>query len=207
MILGRKEIFEQISQGQIVVEPFDKSLVSVNSIDIRLGAECWKLKKGIEARDLYKPQDEYWERVLPIPAAGVRREYPEWKGVGIADDALVLVFEGDEFYLCTTYEKIGTRPNSNLVAEMKSKSTWGRDGFSTAVCAGLGDIGYFSEWALENRTVNGGTVPVAIGTPIGQVVFHRTTPEEAAYDGENRYQNDNGVRFLPKALPLPCLGE
>jgi deoxycytidine triphosphate deaminase len=206
MILGREEIFNHIDENNIVVEPFDKSLVSVNSIDIRLGTKCWKLKKDIEVRDLYKPQDEYWERVHPITAKSVRERFPGW-GAEISDDALVLVFEGNEFYLCTTYEKIGTRPNSNLVAEMKSKSTWGRNGLSTAVCAGLGDIGYFSEWALENRVVDGGTVPVAIGTPIGQVVFHTTTPEEAFYEGKNRYQVDDEVRFLPKALPLPCFGD
>ena len=68
---------------------------------------------------------------------------------------------------------------------MKARSTVGRQGLTVALYAGLGDVGYASRWALEVR-VDFGDVPVAIGSPIAQVVFHTATATSTAYD--NRYQ-------------------
>jgi dCTP deaminase len=211
MILAHNAILKAISKKKILIEPFDESLVSVNSVDIRLGDKCWVLKHPFSktdysegVRDLYIDQREYWEECLPLIASDVRKKYPVWEGKGIHDDSKVFVFMPGKFYLATTYEKIGTTPGSRLVPEMKSKSTFGRNGLSTALCAGLGDIGYASKWALEVRIVNDtGPIPVAVATPIGQVVFHKTTKDKAYYNGDSRYQNAEGVRFLPKALPLP----
>ncbi|MFT4705820.1 MAG: dCTP deaminase, partial [Bradymonadia bacterium] len=113
------------------------------------------------------------------------------------------------FYLATSLEAIGTRADPNgregqlaIVPEMKARSTVGRQGLTVALCAGLGDVGYASRWALEVRVVDYGDVPVAIGTPIAQVVFHTATATDAAYDGASRYQHQGTVRFLPKALTM-----
>ena len=82
---------------------------------------------------------------------------------------------------------------------MKAKSTFGRQGLTVALC-GLGDVGYCSKWALEVRLVGRSVVPLAVGTPIGQVVFHKGTPTGSVYGGAGHYQIGEEVRFLPKPL-------
>jgi dCTP deaminase len=90
---------------------------------------------------------------------------------------------------------------------MKARSTVGRQGLTVALCAGLGDVGYTSRWALEVRVVDYGDVPVAVGTPVAQVVFHTATPTDAAYEGATRYQHAGAVKFLPKPLKIRRPGE
>jgi dCTP deaminase len=124
----------------------------------------------------------------------------------VPDDALVFRMNPGEFYLATTLERIGSRAlgpdRESIVPEMKSKSTFGRQGLTVALCAGLGDVGYHSRWALEVRLVGRSVVPLAVGTPIGQVVFHSGTRTSTEYGGSGHYQEGDAVRFLPKALRI-----
>jgi deoxycytidine triphosphate deaminase len=65
-------------------------------------------------------------------------------------------------------------------------------------------VGYQSRWALEIRVVDYGDIPLVIGTPIAQVVFHTATPTASSYMGQDRYQQDDqgAVRFIPKNLKV-----
>lgn len=210
MILTREEI---LKHPKIVIEPRNEELISINSVDVRLGYDLWTIRKNFNEdifpiRDLYNPDDNVWEKISPVSATIIKRNYPNWaKGV-VPDDASCFVLESGRFYLATTLEKIGALPPDKnqqaLVPEMKAKSTVGRQGLTVALCAGLGDVGYVSRWALEVRVTNDGDVPIAVGTPIAQVVFHLASPTEVCYDGESRYQNQGQVRFLPK--PLKYIG-
>jgi dCTP deaminase len=212
MILCREEILIAFEKGDIVIDPFDPSLVGPNSVDIRFGDRLYRMKSTVGLRDLYQPNDELWEEVHAIPAKQVRESgvdgllaAPCWgKGI-IPDHAAVFMLNPGEFYLATTYEKIGAialGPDQEaIIPEMKAKSTFGRQGLTVALCAGLGDVGYCSRWALEVRLVGRSVVPLAVGTPIGQVVFHRGTPTATKYGGADHYQLDDGkVRILPKPL-------
>ena len=70
-----------------------------------------------------------------------------------------------------------TRPDlGDSGDEGQEHEVCGRQGLTVALCAGLGDVGYCSKWALEVRLVGRSVVPLAVGTPIGQVVFHQGTP-------------------------------
>ena len=211
MILCRESILEAYEQGDIVIDPFDVRLVNPNSVDVRLGHQLFRMGSSFGIRDLYNPNDALWEAVAPVPAAKVRQggiggllPTPSWGEGVIPDDAPVFCLNPGEFYLATTYESIGTRPRpadqTSLIPEMKAKSTFGRQGLTVALCAGLGDVGYCSKWALEVRLVGRSVVPLAIGTPIGQVVFHEGTPTETVYGGKGHYQVGDTVRFLPKPL-------
>lgn len=206
MILTKEAILKSHKDGSIVIDPFNPELVSVNSVDIRLGSDVWKMKKR-SIRDVYSPTDKDWVKIDPITAGEVRQETPDFaKGI-LEDQDRVFLFKSGEFYLATTLEKVGTsKPKSNaaccIVPEMKAKSTVGRQGLTVALCAGLGDVGYVSRWALEVRVTDDGDVPLAIGTPIAQVVFSMATPTAHSYDGKDRYQNQNVVRFLPKPLKV-----
>lgn len=204
MILAKEDIFTNLRTGAIKISPFEESLVSVNSVDVRLGADLWY--RNNTWRDLYSPREEEWTKIEPVSVEEMRRKIgvSDW-AAGIPGDQPCFSLLPGKFYLGTTLESIGTvndgvkRP---IVPEMKAKSTVGRQGLTVALCAGLGDIGYQSRWALEIRVTDNGPVPIVIGTTIAQVVFHYATMTREIYNGPSRYQNDGDVRFLPKPLKI-----
>ena len=204
MILAKEEILKNITSGMIVIEPFEESLVSINSVDVRLGADLWKRNR--KWRNLYNPDKSAWEKIDPVSAKYVRGKVGDESWAEMIDDNHpCFVFEPGEFYLGTTLEAIGTTNDSirqPIVPEMKAKSTVGRQGLTVALCAGLGDIGYCSRWALEIRVTDNGPVPIAVGTVTAQVVFHYATLTKECYNGSDRYQDGNTVRFLPKPLKV-----
>ena len=213
MILCRESILAAHAEGRIVIDPFDAELVGINSVDVRLGGEVFELV-GSDIRDLYAPDDSRWRKVEPVTVAQLRALNPGFGGTTLRDDDLCFVFRSGGFYLATTLEAIGTAAlpggaadGEALVPEMKARSTVGRQGLTVALCAGLGDVGYTSRWALEVRVVDYGDVPVAVGTPVAQVVFHTATPTDAAYEGATRYQHAGAVKFLPKPLKIRRPGE
>lgn len=206
MILCREDILAARDEGRIVIEPFEESLVGINSVDVRLGPDLFELT-GEGFRDLYADNSERWRKLEAIPAGKLREEQPGFAAGVLEDDEPCFLLKSGRFYLATTLEAIGSNAmpggiegGNAVVPEMKARSTVGRQGLTVALCAGLGDVGYVSRWALEVRVVNCGDVAVAVGTPIAQVVFHDATPTNAAYDGATRYQHQGAVRFLPKPL-------
>lgn len=208
MILCREAILEAHAQGKIVIDPFEADLVGINSVDVRLGNDVWELT-GTEPRDLYTDDTRRWRKLQPVKAGAFRQVYPDFGLDVLEDDDDCYIFRSGGFYLATTLEAIGTNANAAgftdehaIVPEMKARSTVGRQGLTVALCAGLGDVGYSSRWALEVRVVDNGDVVIAVGTPIAQVVFHTATATEARYDGAARYQNEGTVRFMPKPLKV-----
>ena len=211
MILCREAILDALETGRIVIDPFDEALVNPNSVDVRLGPELYRMHGNFGLRDLYRPDDSLWERVSPVFARDIHTRSwegippaPQWaKGV-VPDETPVFLLEPGHFYLATTLERIGSRAGppdeTSIIPEMKAKSTFGRQGLTVALCAGLGDVGYHSRWALEVRIAGRSVVPLAVGTPIGQVVFHTGTPTSTVYGGAGHYQDEGRVRFLPKPL-------
>lgn len=207
MILSHDAILQALRDKRIIVEPFIKELVSINSIDVRLGPDLWRLVKK-PYRDLYKTSDSDWQKVETISVADFRKQVGDssfGQPILLEDDKLFILKSGS-FYLGTTLEKIGTEKcidhSVPIVPKMKAKSTVGRQGLTVALCAGLGDIGYKSRWALEIRVTDDGDVPIAIGTTIGQVEFAEATPTLIGYDGPDRYQNNEEIKFLPKPLKV-----
>lgn len=209
MILCREAIIQAREEGRIVIEPFEEQLVGINSVDVRLGNDVWELT-GTEPRDLYQDDTRRWRKLEPVKAGAFRQVYPDFGLDVLQDDDDCYIFRSGGFYLATSMEAIGTNINPKgkdadyaIVPEMKARSTVGRQGLTVALCAGLGDVGYKSRWALEVRVVDNGDIVLAVGTPIAQVVFHRATPTSAAYGGDTRYQKNVGpVRFLPKPLQV-----
>lgn len=205
MILTKEEIIRRRELGQIVIEPFCEDLVSINSVDVRLGDELWQPNKNRPYRDLYNPNPSDWIMLPKLGAGEIRTMCPGWCPQ-VPDNHPCFVLQPGEFYLATSLEAIGAKNDDihkPIVPEMKAKSTVGRQGLTVALCAGLGDIGYVSRWALEVRVAEvGSIIPIAVGTPIAQVVFHEAYMTKEKYNGELRYQNDKDVRFLPKPLKV-----
>lgn len=204
MILCKESIIEAYNAGRIVIDPFESDLVGINSVDVRLGNDVWELT-GTEPRDLYSNDTSRWRKMEPVKAGALRELYPNFGLNVLEDEDDCYIFRSGGFYLATTLEAIGTRALEDqeaIVPEMKARSTVGRQGLTVALCAGLGDVGYASRWALEVRVVHSGDIVLAVGTPIAQVVFHTATQTQACYDGGERYQHQGSVRFLPKPLKV-----
>lgn len=223
MILCKSEILKQIEEGGIYVDPFDESLVSVNSIDIRLGEDAYiidyqdqltyKYRKNLNednnyhdvitmSRDIYNPlcrQDIKKLGKLALMEKEIK-PYGLVKGFNIPPRG---------FMIGTTLESIGTvsteklcKENRSIIPKMYAKSTTGRHGLTVALCAGVGDVHYHSRWALEVHNNSNTAVFLAVGTVIGQVVFSYGTRADEIYDGPDRYQNKGEVEFVPKNLKI-----
>jgi len=220
VILTRERILEEYAAGRIAIDPFEPELVSVNSVDVRLGRDMWELHHNHDevVRDLYNGPGGVWSETQKCYAGELREhpEYAHWAEGVVPDEADVFLLRSGGFYIATSFERIGTRNDRlggpQIVPEMRAKSTVGRHGLTVALCAGIGDVGYCSRWALEirvalphmgNQQDGHPLIPLAVGTPVGQVVFHETTPTNEEYGGVARYQPAGGaydVRFLPKNL-------
>lgn len=185
-ILTKRELKRRIHTGHIVVEPYDDRLVSENSINFRIGEELF-VRACDGVIDLAKPSK--WDLVEP-------------KDMG---DRRVHVLKPNTHYIAVTREAVGTRLLGDglaFVPEMRARSTAGRHGISVALCAGMGDVGYCGRWAIELQNHNDRPVVLHVGAVIGQFVFHTATdayPEDG-YDGSDRYQYGEAIRFLPKEL-------
>lgn len=145
----------------------------------------------------------------------LKSELSDWVApTDVPDDTEVLLLKTGESYLLSTLHEIGTRPQRSpddpvLVPVMKAKSTAGRLGLTVSLCAGVGDYGYHSRWALECRvaaTTRPTLVPLVVGTVIAQVMFFEGTKSDinnSSYGGSGSYQEVPGrARFLPKALKV-----
>lgn len=197
MILTREEILSRYACGDIHIHPFREELVRTNSVDVRLGEGMFALKE-LPERDLFASAPENWSEMVPVPPP---------PGASLPNTARGYILQGGGFYLGTTLEEIGAvwrpPPTTLLVPQMRAKSTTGRLGLTVALCAGLGDVGYVSRWALEIRVVSCGQVYLPIGAVIAQVMFSTAAPSSTPYGGVDRYQSahsEPSTRFLPKAL-------
>lgn len=160
--------------------------MSENSINFRIGEELFA-RTCTGVIDLSKPSQ--WGRFGPTQL----------------DDGRVHILRPNTHYIAVTHEAIGTRLLNDGIAfvpEMRARSTAGRHGISVALCAGMGDVGYCGRWAIELQNHNDRPVLLEVGAVIGQFVFHTATdayPEDG-YDGSDRYQHGDAIRFLPKDL-------
>jgi deoxycytidine triphosphate deaminase len=212
MILVKNEILAARARGEIVIEPFDRELVSINSVDVRLGPDMWYLSRYPKNsfRDVYRQADVGdgdWHKLAFCNAKHVRESmFPDW-APHIPDSAQVFILQPGYHYIGTTLEKIGSvAPHDpkerSLIPMMGAKSTFGRHGLTVALCAGKGDVGYCSRWALEIHVAGSQSIPLAVGTVVGQVTFYVGGYTPIGYGGSEHYQNDNEVTFLPKALQV-----
>ena len=152
MILVDWQIINRIGHGFITIDPFDKSLVQPNSLDIRLGNHfVW-----------YTPSDTV---IDPHDRESVT------SGVEEAE-AGEFVLRPGAFVLARTLEKIGLP--DNVVATIEGKSSIARLGVTLHQTGGWIDAGFRGTITLEMCNVNCRPVKVYAGMPIGQLVFYTT---------------------------------
>ncbi len=188
-VYSNTQIKQAIIDGHILCAPYNPAYVSQASMDVTLGYyyyETDQAKKGY----VYNPFDKNdVHRYFGEPKQAVTHQ--DWcsaNGVkpleGIPAEHPVIPLKPGERILAHTHEFFGVLPPG--AAEVKSRSSWGRNGVAVCFDAGWIDPGYINRLTLEIYNLNEHeTVLLPVGERIAQIIFHETGDVEGNY-GEGR---------------------
>jgi len=207
-VLSNTQIFEAIDDGHIVCTPFNSKHVSHASLDVTLGHYYYRTERAGD-HTIYNPFDQadverYFEgAIMAIP----HKKWCDENGLkllsGIPANHPVIPLKPGERILAHTHEFFGIKPPGAF--ELKSRSSWGRNGIAVCIDAGWVDPGYINRLTLEIYNLNHQeTVLLPVGERIAQAVFHETGPVKGNY-GQGRsggfsgkYQTGTDLKQLIK---------
>lgn len=142
MILSDTRILEEMEEGSIRIEPFDRKYLGSNSYDVHLG----------DFLATYK------DDVLDA------KKHNEITHFEIPDEGFVL--QPGILYLGVTYEYTETHRH---VPFLEGKSSTGRLGIDIHATAGKGDVGFCNTWTLEISCTL--PVRIYKRMPVGQLIY------------------------------------
>ena len=175
-MLGNHAIKMAMRDGDIVIDPFKEDNLGPNSYDISIGP--WV------ARQRHDPTLQAFELTSPINGEDLWQEPQSYAEHGI------IVLEPGELVLAHTVEHIGCF--TNIVGEMKSRSSLMRSGTAICIDAGLGDVGFNSRWTMEMYNHLKRSIAIPVGARVGQMVFHEVRGVST------NYQKKGGVYGMDK---------
>lgn len=188
-VFSNLQLKQALGEGHIVCVPFDPKQISQASLDVTLGFYYYRTgqaKRGY----VYNPFDESDVKRYfgDIHQAVIHQDWATTNGVrlldGIPADHPVIPLKPGERILAHTHEFFGIKPPG--AAEVKSRSSWGRNGVAVCFDAGWIDPGYINRLTLEIYNLNEHeTVLLPVGERIAQIIFHETGEVEGNY-GEGR---------------------
>lgn len=183
------QIAEAIDSGHIVCRPFNAKHIAHASLDVTLGYYYYRTERSKD-HPLYNPFDKtdvsrYFEGAI---TASPHKKWCDDNGVkplkGIPPDHPVIPIRPGERILAHTHEFFGIHPPG--ASEVKSRSSWGRNGVAVCFDAGWIDPGYINRLTLEIYNLNQNElVLLPVGERIAQIIFHKTGPVRGSY-GERR---------------------
>ncbi|HUS26564.1 MAG TPA: hypothetical protein VMY99_04435 [Nevskiaceae bacterium] len=194
-VYSNTQILQAIDQGHIVCVPFNPRHVSHASLDVTLGHYYFRTERSGD-HTLYNPFDQAdVHRYFGEPKQAVpHKEWCDANGIlpvkGIPLDHPIIPLRPGERILAHTHEFFGIKPPGAY--ELKSRSSWGRNGIAVCFDAGWVDPGYINRLTLEVYNLNQHeTVLLPVGERIGQAVFHQTGPVAGNY-GKGRDEGFSG---------------
>jgi deoxycytidine triphosphate deaminase len=205
-VYSNTEIKAAIKNGTIVSVPYVPEHVSEASLDFTLGHYFYKQEFEEESK-VYNPFDKddvarYFKGPLE---AMPHREWCEKYGYqlfeNIPEDHPIIVIRPGERILAHTHEFMGIRTHGGA-AEVRSRSSWGRNGVAVCFDAGWVDPGYINRITLEIYNLNmHESVVLPVGERVGQLIFQKTGPVEGDYshgrDGmSGKYQHTDDLAQL-----------
>lgn len=205
-VYSNREIRQAIEDGVIVSVPFTATNVSEASIDFTLGHYFYKQEYDERSR-VYNPFDKedvarYFKGPLEaMPHKEWCDDYGFKTFTNIPLDHPIIVLKPGERVLAHTHEFIGIRAEGGA-AEVKSRSSWGRNGVAVCFDAGWIDPGYINRITLEIYNLNQHeSVVLPVGERIGQLIFHRTGPVDGSYEKgragmSGKYQHTDNLEEL-----------
>lgn len=191
-VYSNSQIIDAIKTGHIVCTPFNPKHVSHASLDVTLGHYYYRTERTNE-RTIYNPFDsEDVERYFDGPYEAMPHD--QWCRLNglkllknIPPQHPIIAIKPGERILAHTHEFFGILPPG--APEIKSRSSWGRNGIAVCFDAGWIDPGYINRLTLEIYNLNQHeTILLPVGERIAQAIFHETGPIDGSY-GVGR---DNG---------------
>jgi deoxycytidine triphosphate deaminase len=194
-VYSNTQILEALEEGHIVCTPFDPKHVSHASLDVTLGYYYYRTGQARRGY-VYNPFSESDVRRYfgEVHQAVLHQDWCITNGVkpldGIPLDHPIIPLKPGERILAHTHEFFGIKPPGAY--EVKSRSSWGRNGIAVCFDAGWVDPGYINRLTMEIYNLNEHeTVLLPVGERIAQAVFHETGPVEGNY-GEGRDKGFSG---------------
>lgn len=194
-VFSNTEIRQAIAAGHIICQPFNPKHIAYASLDVTLGYYYYRTER-VGDRAIYNPFDESdVRRYFDGPHSAVAQS--KWcndNGVtmlkGIPSNHPVIPLKPGERILAHTHEFFGIKPPGAY--ELKSRSSWGRNGIAVCFDAGWVDPGYINRLTLEIYNLNQKEIVLLpVGERIAQAVFHHTGPVAGSY-GERRADGYRG---------------
>jgi deoxycytidine triphosphate deaminase len=207
-VYSNVQIRDAIKDGHIICHPFVPKHVSHASLDITLGYYYYRIEKMNE-RTVYNPFDkEDVERYFDGPYKAL--PHGEWCDLNgfkpvnnIPLNHPVISLKPRERILAHTHEFFGILPPG--ACEVRSRSSWGRNGIAVCFDAGWIDPGYINRLTLEIYNLNEReTVLLPVGERTAQVIFHETGEVEGSYglgrdnSFSGKYQQGNDLDIIVK---------
>ncbi len=189
------QIRRALEEGHIVCTPFDERHVSHASLDVTLGYYYYRTDR-LSDRTLYNPFDseevnDYFDgplRAIAHKDWATQNQVALLKGIP-ANHPIIPLRPGERI-LAHTHEFFGIKPPGAY--EVKSRSSWGRNGIAVCFDAGWVDPGYINRLTLEIFNLNQHRVVLLpVGERIAQAVFYETGEVEGSY-GEGRHGGFSG---------------
>lgn len=203
-VYSNKQIREAIEEGHIVCQPFTPKHISHASLDVTLGYYYYRTER-VNDKAVYNPFDQQdVGRYFDGPHKAIsHKQWCAQNGIallkGIPADHPVIPLRPGERILAHTHEFFGIKPPGAY--EIKSRSSWGRNGIAVCFDAGWVDPGYINRLTLEIFNLNQRElVLLPIGERIGQAIFHETGEVEGNY-GEGRDKGFSGKYQSGTNLP------
>ena len=205
-VYSNRQIKQAIEDGVIVSVPYNPDNVSEASVDFTLGYYFYKQEYDERSR-VYNPFDkDDVDRYFKGPLEAMpHQEWCDRNGFknfeNIPPEHPIIVLKPGERILAHTHEFIGIRSHGGA-AEVKSRSSWGRNGVAVCFDAGWIDPGYINRITLEIYNLNQHeSVVLPVGERIGQLIFHTAGPVEGDYsDGRagmsGKYQHTDNLDEL-----------
>lgn len=194
-VFSNKQIVSAIKDGHIICTPFNPRHVSHASLDVTLGYYYYRTERSAD-HPVYNPFDaedvgRYFEGAIE---ASPHKQWCLDNGVrplkGIPADHPIIPVRPGERILAHTHEFFGILPPG--ACEVRSRSSWGRNGIAVSFDAGWIDPGYINRLTLEVFNLNHREIILLpVGERIAQVVFHQTGPVKGSY-GEGRHGGFSG---------------
>ena len=207
-VYSNTEIKAAIDEGHIVSIPYNPDHVSEASLDITLGYYYYKQEFSETSRVYNQFDKDEVARYFKGPLKAVTHK--QWAKdnnhtlfENIPPDHPIIVLRPGERILAHTHEFVGIRPEGGA-CEIRSRSSWGRNGVAVCFDAGWIDPGYINRITLEVYNLNKHeSVVLPVGERVGQIIFHHTGPVEGDYsDGRSgksgKYQHTSNIDELIK---------
>lgn len=170
------EIYKQVKEGRIVIDPFDENRLNPNSYNVQLAPTL----------KVYNPNSRRWhngqmEKCVILDAKKENETYT----VDIPETGVCL--QPGTLYLGRTVERTQT---NHYVPIIDGRSSNGRLGIVIHATAGFGDIGFDGTWTLEIFVIH----PTIIYPymEIGQVSFEEPIGD-TSYQYKGRYLGQTDV--------------